>query len=55
MKVDIVFLFDRNNYPSTTEYIDIFLTEVKAKEYVESHKKNYYKFQELYYEEKVVG
>lgn len=55
MKVYIVFLFDRDNYPSTTEYIAVFSTADKAKKYVESHKKDYGKRQELYFEEKHVG
>lgn len=55
MEVYIVFVFDRNNYPSTTEYVDIFSTENKAKKYVEEHKKEYNYLQELYYEKKTVG
>lgn len=55
MKVYIVFVFDRNNYPSTTEYVDVFSTEKKAKDYVDLHKKEYNSLQELYYEAKTVG
>lgn len=54
MKVYIVCVFDRSNYPSTTELITIFSTEEKAKKYVESHKKYYSTLQELYFEETIV-
>lgn len=54
MKVYIVFVFDRNNYPSTNEYVCVFSTEDKAKKYVASHKKDYDRLQELYYETKTV-
>ena len=54
MKVYIVFLFDRDNYPSTTEYITIFSTKEKAEKYVKQNSKNYSKRQELYFEEKTV-
>ena len=55
MYVYIVFLFDRDNYPSTTEFIAIFSTEEKAKSYVDKNSKNYSKRQELYFEKKLVN
>ena len=54
MTVYIVFLFNRENYPSTTEYITVFSSEEKAKKYISKNSKNYSKLQELYYEAKTV-
>ena len=54
MKVYIVFLFNRTNHPSTTEYITVFGTKEKAEKYIENNKKNYSNLEELYFEEKTV-
>ena len=55
MSVYIIFLFDRDNYPSTTEYIAVFTTKEKAEKYVKENSKNYGSRQELYFEKKIVG
>lgn len=55
MKVYIVFCFDKSNYPSTTEYITIFSSEKKAQKYIELNTKHYNRYQELYYEVKIVN
>lgn len=54
MKVYIVFLFDKNNYPSTNEYVCIFSTKEKAEKYVKNNAKKYDRFQELYLKEECV-
>lgn len=52
--VYMVFVFDRNNYPSTTEFVDVFSTKDKAKKYVTKHEKEYGSLQELYFTAKTV-
>lgn len=54
MEVFVVLLFNRENHPSTTEYLDVFGTRKLAEMYIDSHKHRYTKLQELYVEKKVL-
>jgi hypothetical protein len=52
VSVYLVFIFNRENYPSTTEYQSIFGTRQEAEKYIKKNKVG--GLQEIYIEEKIV-
>lgn len=50
MEVFVILVFNKETYPSTTEYVTVKATREEAEDYVNKHKKEYGWLQELYFE-----